>query len=100
MFLKMTSHSGRKRKLDQRALTIDSMLDVLRIFINGQLIGSVIGHWVKVAHPVQFVQGYNDLVLLSETVGLVVYRTLVPSLRKMGQGLEAKSSLLDLGMGI
>jgi hypothetical protein len=34
--------------------------------------GSVIGHWVKVVQPVQFVQGYNDLVLLSQTVGLQV----------------------------
>ncbi|KAB1213622.1 Beta-galactosidase 9 [Morella rubra] len=54
-------------------LTIDSMRDVLRVFINGQLIGSVIGHWVKVVQPVHFLQGYNDLLLLSETVGLQNY---------------------------
>ncbi|MBA0841023.1 hypothetical protein Goarm_003541, partial [Gossypium armourianum] len=51
-------------------LVIDSMRDVLRIFINGELIGSVSGHWVKVLQPVQFQQGYSDLMLLSQTVGL------------------------------
>lgn len=35
-------------------------------------VGSVIGHWVKVVQPVHFLQGYNDLLLLSETVGLQV----------------------------
>ncbi|KAL4643890.1 hypothetical protein ACB092_02G123900 [Castanea dentata] len=54
-------------------LTIDSMRDVLRVFINGKLIGSVIGHWVKVVQPVQFIKGYNDLLLLSQTVGLQNY---------------------------
>lgn len=34
--------------------------------------GSVIGHWVKVVQPIQLLQGYNDLVLLSQTVGLQV----------------------------
>ncbi|MBA0664474.1 hypothetical protein Goklo_004463 [Gossypium klotzschianum] len=51
-------------------LIIDSMRDVLRIFINGELIGSISGHWVKVLQPVQFQQGYSDLMLLSQTVGL------------------------------
>ncbi|CAL5347714.1 unnamed protein product [Camellia sinensis] len=46
------------------ALTIDSMRDLVRIFINGKLIGAA-GHWVKVDQPVQLKQGYNDLVLLS-----------------------------------
>lgn len=32
----------------------------------------MIGHWVKVVQPVQFQKGYNDLVLLSQTVGLQV----------------------------
>ncbi|KAB2062184.1 hypothetical protein ES319_A10G136800v1 [Gossypium barbadense] len=53
-------------------LVIDSMRDVLRIFINGELMGSVSGHWVKVVQPVQFQQGYSDLMLLSQTVGLQV----------------------------
>lgn len=34
--------------------------------------GSVIGHWVKVEQPVKFLKGYNDLVLLTQTVGLQV----------------------------
>ncbi|CAL5413857.1 unnamed protein product [Camellia sinensis] len=54
------------------ALTIDSMRDLVRIFINGKLIGAA-GHWVKVDQPVQLKQGYNDLVLLSETIGLQNY---------------------------
>ncbi|XP_052875965.1 beta-galactosidase 9 isoform X3 [Gossypium arboreum] len=53
-------------------LVIDSMRDVLRIFINGELMGSVSGHWVKVVQPVQFQQGCSDLMLLSQTVGLQV----------------------------
>ncbi|XP_020534473.1 beta-galactosidase 9 isoform X3 [Jatropha curcas] len=55
------------------SVTIDSMRDVLRVFINGQLTGSVVGHWVKVVQPVQFQKGYNDLVLVSQTVGLQNY---------------------------
>ncbi|KAM7271815.1 hypothetical protein ACFE04_031029 [Oxalis oulophora] len=55
------------------AIVIDSMRDVLTVFINEQLAGSVDGHWIKVIQPVQFKQGYNDLVLLSETVGFQNY---------------------------
>ncbi|KAK8702229.1 hypothetical protein V6N13_020593 [Hibiscus sabdariffa] len=54
-------------------LVIDSMCDVLRVFINGNLIGSITGHWVKVVQPTQFQQGYNDLILLYQTVGLQNY---------------------------
>ncbi|XP_062086724.1 beta-galactosidase 9-like isoform X2 [Humulus lupulus] len=35
--------------------------------------GTVIGRWVKVFQPVHFVKGYNDLVFLSQTVGLQNY---------------------------
>ncbi|XP_062112944.1 beta-galactosidase 9-like [Humulus lupulus] len=52
------------------AVKIDSMRDALRVFVNGQLEGTVIGRWVKVFQPVHFVKGYNDLVFLSQTVGL------------------------------
>ncbi|KAL6342791.1 hypothetical protein AAG906_016626 [Vitis piasezkii] len=38
--------------------------------LNPKCEGSVIGHWVKVVQPIQLLQGYNDLVLLSQTVGL------------------------------
>ncbi|KAL7209490.1 hypothetical protein ACSBR1_031099 [Camellia fascicularis] len=55
------------------AFTIDSMCDLVRIFINGKLIGSAAGHWVKVDQPIQLKQGYNNLVLLSETIGLQNY---------------------------
>ncbi|KAH7835225.1 hypothetical protein Vadar_024108 [Vaccinium darrowii] len=55
------------------ALTIDSMRDLVRIFINGQYAGSKIGSWVKVEQPIQLKRGYNDLVLLSVTVGLQNY---------------------------
>ncbi|KAM7486074.1 hypothetical protein LguiA_002083 [Lonicera macranthoides] len=54
------------------SITIDSMRDLVRIFINGQLTGSAKGHWTKVVQPVQLVQGYNDVVLVSQTVGLQV----------------------------
>jgi len=46
------------------------MRDLVRIFINGQYAGSKIGSWVKVEQKIQLKQGYNDLVLLSATVGL------------------------------
>ncbi|KAK6930695.1 Glycoside hydrolase 35, catalytic domain [Dillenia turbinata] len=51
-------------------LTIDRMRDLVHIFVNGQLTGTVAGHWVKVVQPLHFTEGYNDLALLSETVGL------------------------------
>ncbi|KAK4356829.1 hypothetical protein RND71_022439 [Anisodus tanguticus] len=51
-------------------IDIDSMRDFVRIFVNGQLAGSVKGKWIKVVQPVKLVQGYNDILLLSETVGL------------------------------
>ncbi|KAK8565490.1 hypothetical protein V6N12_059050 [Hibiscus sabdariffa] len=35
--------------------------------------GSITGHWVKVVQPTQFQQGYNDLILLYQTVGLQNY---------------------------
>lgn len=34
--------------------------------------GSVTGRWVKAVQPVQFRRGFNDLTLLSQTVGLQV----------------------------
>lgn len=35
-------------------------------------VGNVVGHWVKVVQTLQFLPGYNDLILLSEAVGLQV----------------------------
>ena len=34
--------------------------------------GSAHGKWVKVVQPVYLTQGYNDVILVSETVGLQV----------------------------
>lgn len=78
------------------AVSIDSMRDVLRVFVNGQLTGSVIGHWVKAVQPVQFQQGYNDLVLLSQTVGLQNYGAF---LEKDGAGFRGKAKLTGLRSG-
>ncbi|KAL5542687.1 hypothetical protein UlMin_010397 [Ulmus minor] len=78
------------------AVKIDSMRDVLRVFVNGQLTGSVIGHWVKVFQPVQFVQGYNDLLLLSQTVGLQNYGAF---LEKDGGGFRGQIQLTGFKNG-
>lgn len=37
--------------------------------------GSAKGDWVEVVQQVQLKQGYNDLMLFSETVGLQVTKT-------------------------
>ncbi|KAK4749604.1 hypothetical protein SAY87_027053 [Trapa incisa] len=68
-------------------IEIDSMRDVFRVFVNGQLAGSVVGHWVKVAQPIKLLQGYNDLVLLTQTVGLQNYGAF---LEKDGAGFRGK----------
>ncbi|EYU31481.1 hypothetical protein MIMGU_mgv1a001399mg [Erythranthe guttata] len=54
-------------------LTIDSMRDLVYIFVNGQFTGSAKGKWVKVSQPVKLIKGYNDVTLLSQTVGLQNY---------------------------
>ncbi|GMP77971.1 hypothetical protein CsSME_00034069 [Camellia sinensis var. sinensis] len=78
------------------ALTIDSMRDLVRIFINGKLIGSAAGHWVRVDQPVQLKQGYNDLVLLSETIGLQNYGAF---LEKDGAGFKCPIKLTGFRNG-
>ncbi|KAM5569594.1 beta-galactosidase 9 [Rosa sericea] len=78
------------------AITIDSMRDVLRVFVNGQLTGSVIGHWVKVVQPVRFVKGYNDLLLLTQTVGLQNYGAF---LEKDGAGFRGHVKLTGFKNG-
>ncbi|KAK8506257.1 hypothetical protein V6N13_100309 [Hibiscus sabdariffa] len=77
-------------------LVIDSMRDVLRVFINGKLIGSITGHWVKVMQPIQFQQGYNDLILLSQTVGLQNYGAF---LEKDGAGFRGQTKLTGFKNG-
>ncbi|XP_021834118.1 beta-galactosidase 9 isoform X1 [Prunus avium] len=78
------------------AVAIDSMRDVLRVFVNGQLTGSVIGHWVKVEQPVKFLKGYNDLVLLSQTVGLQNYGAF---LERDGAGFRGQVKLTGFKNG-
>ncbi|PON34329.1 Glycoside hydrolase [Parasponia andersonii] len=78
------------------AVRIDSMRDLLRVFVNGQLEGSVRGHWVKVSLPVQFVKGYNDLVFLSQTVGLQNYGAF---LEKDGAGFRGQIKLTGFRNG-
>ncbi|XP_031253021.1 beta-galactosidase 9 isoform X2 [Pistacia vera] len=78
------------------AVKIDSMRDVLRVFINGQLTGSVIGRWVKVVQPVQFQSGYNDLMFLSQTVGLQNYGAF---LEKDGAGFRGQIKLTGFKNG-
>ncbi|XP_016458095.1 beta-galactosidase 9 isoform X1 [Nicotiana tabacum] len=71
-------------------IDIDSMRDFVRIFVNGQLAGSVKGKWIKVVQPVKLVQGYNDILLLSETVGLQNYGAF---LEKDGAGFKGQLKL-------
>ncbi|XP_024986388.1 beta-galactosidase 9 isoform X1 [Cynara cardunculus var. scolymus] len=78
------------------SLTIDSMRDLVHIFINGQLIGSAWGDWIKVAQQVQFKQGYNDVMLLSETVGLQNYGAF---LEKDGAGFKGQITLTGFKNG-
>ncbi|XP_050372236.1 LOW QUALITY PROTEIN: beta-galactosidase 9-like [Argentina anserina] len=78
------------------AITIDSMRDVLRVFVNGQLTGSVIGHWVNAVQPVRFVKGYNDLLLLTQTVGLQNYGAF---LEKDGAGFRGHVKLIGFKNG-
>ncbi|KAL2333822.1 hypothetical protein Fmac_015035 [Flemingia macrophylla] len=66
-------------------LTIDGVRDILRVFVNGQLIGNAVGHWIKVVQTLQFLPGYNDLTLLTQTVGLQNYGAF---LEKDGAGIR------------
>ncbi|GAB2295688.1 Beta-galactosidase 9 [Dionaea muscipula] len=77
-------------------LTIGGIRDVVRIFVNGQLAGSAFGHWVKVVQPVQLVEGYNILALLSETVGLQNYGAFF---EKDGAGIRGQIKLIGLSNG-
>ncbi|XP_022638745.1 beta-galactosidase 9 isoform X1 [Vigna radiata var. radiata] len=88
-------------------LTIDGVRDILRVFVNGQLIGgsiqgslhlnhttsliscpsegNAVGHWIKVVQSLQFLPGYNDLTLLTQTVGLQNYGAFI---EKDGAGIR------------
>ncbi|GAB4844075.1 Beta-galactosidase 9 [Ancistrocladus abbreviatus] len=77
-------------------LTIDRMRDVIRIFVNGQIAGSAFGHWVRVVQPIQLVQGYNDLALLSITVGL---QNSGAFFEKDGAGIRGRIKITGLNNG-
>ncbi|QCD83343.1 beta-galactosidase [Vigna unguiculata] len=66
-------------------LTIDGVRDILRVFVNGQLIGNAVGQWIKVVQSLQFLPGYNDLTLLTQTVGLQNYGAFI---EKDGAGIR------------
>ncbi|KAJ8755478.1 hypothetical protein K2173_019276 [Erythroxylum novogranatense] len=78
------------------AIQIDSMRDVIRVFVNDQLAGSVVGRWVKVTLPVQFQSGYNNLVLLTQTVGLQNYGAF---LERDGGGIKGHAELTGFRNG-
>ncbi|EMS56907.1 Beta-galactosidase 15 [Triticum urartu] len=78
------------------ALKIDQIRDVARVFVNGELAGSQVGHWVSLKQPVQFVQGLNKLTLLSEIVGLQNYGAF---LEKDGAGFRGQVKLTGLPNG-
>ncbi|OVA12079.1 D-galactoside/L-rhamnose binding SUEL lectin domain [Macleaya cordata] len=78
---------------DSPTLIIDSIRDVAQIFINGQFAGSAIGRWVRVAQPVHLLSGYNELAILSETVGLQNYGAF---LEKDGAGFRGQIKLTGL----
>ncbi|CAL9067570.1 beta-galactosidase 15 isoform X1 [Musa acuminata AAA Group] len=77
-------------------LTIDKARDVARIFVNGHLSASQVGKWVPVKEPIHLVQGSNDLVLLSETVGLQNYGAF---LEKDGAGFRGQIKVSGLKNG-
>ncbi|KAL2506415.1 Beta-galactosidase 9 [Abeliophyllum distichum] len=71
-------------------LTIDSMRDLVYIYVNGQFTGGAKGKWIKVVQPVNLKQGYNDITLLSQTVGLQNYGAF---LEKDGAGFRGQIKL-------
>ncbi|KAI0524497.1 hypothetical protein KFK09_003868 [Dendrobium nobile] len=79
-----------KEKGSHPALTIHSIRDVARIFLNGQLVGGTYGNWVKLEQTLQLVQGCNELALLSETIGLKNYGAFI---EKDGAGFRGPIKL-------
>uniref|UniRef100_A0A0E0J9N5 Beta-galactosidase n=2 Tax=Oryza nivara TaxID=4536 RepID=A0A0E0J9N5_ORYNI len=78
------------------SLTIDKIRDVARVFVNGKLAGSQVGHWVSLKQPIQLVEGLNELTLLSEIVGLQNYGAF---LEKDGAGFRGQVTLTGLSDG-
>uniref|UniRef100_A0A0E0MLX9 Beta-galactosidase n=1 Tax=Oryza punctata TaxID=4537 RepID=A0A0E0MLX9_ORYPU len=78
------------------SLTIDKIRDVARVFVNGKLAGSQVGHWVSLKQPIQLVEGLNEVTLLSEIVGLQNYGAF---LEKDGAGFRGQVKLTGLSDG-
>ncbi|KAK9081203.1 hypothetical protein Syun_030566 [Stephania yunnanensis] len=81
---------------DRPTVVIDSMRDIVHIFINGKLAGSTFGRWVKVVQPVDLQLGDNELAILSGTVGLQNYGAF---LEKDGAGFRGGIKLTGLKSG-
>ncbi|KAK9140891.1 hypothetical protein Scep_010572 [Stephania cephalantha] len=81
---------------DRSTVIIDSMRDIVHIFINGKLAGSTFGRWVKVVQPVDLQLGDNELAILSGTVGLQNYGAF---LEKDGAGFRGGIKLTGLKSG-
>ncbi|XP_042390157.1 beta-galactosidase 15 [Zingiber officinale] len=71
-------------------LTINKTRDMVQVFVNGRLSASKVGNWIPVEQPIHLVEGSNDLVLLSETVGLQNYGAF---LEKDGAGFRGEMKL-------
>ncbi|GJN13371.1 hypothetical protein PR202_gb00065 [Eleusine coracana subsp. coracana] len=78
------------------SLTIDQIRDVARVFVNGKLAGSKVGKWVSFNQRVQLDEGVNELILLSEIVGLQNYGAF---LEKDGAGFRGQVKLTGLSKG-
>ncbi|KAK1318251.1 Beta-galactosidase 9 [Acorus calamus] len=78
------------------SLKFDSIRDVVRIFVNGHLAGSKVGKWVPVEQPLLLIQGYNEISILTETVGLQNYGAF---LERDGAGLRGHVNLTGMKSG-
>lgn len=78
------------------SLIIESMRDVVHIFLNGQFVGTAVGKWIRVEQPLRLSQGYNELAILSATVGLQNYGAF---LEKDGAGFKGQVKLTGLRSG-
>ncbi|KAI4385748.1 hypothetical protein MLD38_003741 [Melastoma candidum] len=75
---------------------INSIRDLARVYVNGGLSAVTFGRWVKEVQPVNLSRGYNDLVLLSQTVGLQNYGAF---LERDGAGFRGPAKLTGFKNG-
>ncbi|XP_078441584.1 beta galactosidase 9 isoform X2 [Wolffia australiana] len=83
-------------KQDLTTLVVGKVRDVVRVFVNGNLSGSTVGHWVHMEQPIHLSQGSNEIALVSATVGLQNYGAF---LEKDGAGLKGGVKLSGLKNG-